>query len=205
MRNINNDQLRLNTSNLFSLNKLNDIDVIEKGTSLTLGTDYSYLNNDDFEKLNLSLGQVYNLDYNNKMSSQSTLNKKTSELVGNLKYNINQASNIKYKFSLDENLNDLNYNEISGKFRVNKLVTNFDYIEENNHIGDNHFINAGLSLEIDGSNSLNFKTRENFKTNTTEFYNLSYQYENDCLIAGVEYNKQFYRLLLSGWLLSIDI
>ena len=72
------------------------------------------------------------------------------------------------------------------------MVTNFDYIEENNHIGDNHFINAGLSLEIDGSNSLNFKTRENFKTNTTEFYNLSYQYENDCLIAGVEYNKQFY-------------
>ena len=26
----------------------------------------------------------------------------------------------------------------------------------------------------------------------TEFYNLVYQYENDCLKAALEYNKQFY-------------
>ena len=37
-----------------------------------------------------------------------------------------------------------------------------------------------------------FKTRENFTTEATEFYNISYQYENDCLKAAVEYNKSFY-------------
>ena len=41
-------------------------------------------------------------------------------------------------------------------------------------------------------NSLKFKTRENFQTSATEFYNLSYQYENDCLRAALEYNKSFY-------------
>ena len=54
------------------------------------------------------------------------------------------------------------------------------------------------SMPWDNANSLNRvvdidkRIKQNFKTNTTEFYNLSYQYENDCLIAGVEYNKQFY-------------
>ena len=26
----------------------------------------------------------------------------------------------------------------------------------------------------------------------TEFYNLMYEYENDCLTASIEYNRQFY-------------
>jgi len=77
-------------------------------------------------------------------------------------------------------------------FKINKLVTNFEYLEENNHIGNNHYINAGLALELNESNSLKFKTRENFTTDSTEFYNISYQYENDCLRAAVEYNKSFY-------------
>ena len=72
------------------------------------------------------------------------------------------------------------------------MVTEFEYIEENKHIGNSHFVNAGLSLELNESNSLSFKTRENFETEATEFYNLSYQYENDCLKAAIEYNKSFY-------------
>ena len=46
--------------------------------------------------------------------------------------------------------------------------------------------------ELNKSNSLKFKTRENFTTDATEFYNISYQYENDCLRAAIEYNKSFY-------------
>jgi len=126
------------------------------------------------------------------MPKQSTLNKKTSELVGNLNYYLNEFSNVGYKFSLDNNYSTLNYNEISGIFKINKLVTNFEYLEENNHIGNSHYINAGLVLELNESNSLKFKTRENFTTDSTEFYNISYQYENDCLRAAIEYNKSFY-------------
>ena len=57
MRNMSNSSVKLGISNLYALNKLSDIDVIETGTSLTLGTDYSYKNKkNDFEKFNLSLG-----------------------------------------------------------------------------------------------------------------------------------------------------
>ena len=42
------------------------------------------------------------------------------------------------------------------------------------------------------NNSLIFQTRENKEKNFTEYYNLIYQYQNDCLTAGVEYNKEYY-------------
>jgi LPS-assembly protein len=192
MRNMSDDSLKLGMSNLYSLNKVTSIDLVETGTSLILGTDYDYKDKNDFEKFNLSVGQVFGYDDNTDMPRQSTLNEKTSELVGNINYYLNEFSKVGYKFSLDNNYSTLNYNEISGIFKINKLVTNFEYLEENNHIGNNHYINAGLVLELNKSNSLKFKTRENFTTKATEFYNISYQYENDCLKAAVEYNKSFY-------------
>ena len=38
-----------------------------------------------------------------------------------------------------------------------------------------------------------FNTRRNRKTNLTEFYNLIYEYKNDCLVAAIEYNKDYYQ------------
>ena len=49
-----------------------------------------------------------------------------------------------------------------------------------------------LLISINDSKSLIFESRENKKTNLTEFYNLIYQYRNDCLIAALEYNKNYY-------------
>ena len=37
-----------------------------------------------------------------------------------------------------------------------------------------------------------FETRENKEKSFTEFYNLIYQYQIDCLTASVEYNKEYY-------------
>ena len=37
-----------------------------------------------------------------------------------------------------------------------------------------------------------FENRKNKKTNITEFYNLMYEYRNDCLAAAIEYNKDYY-------------
>jgi len=42
------------------------------------------------------------------------------------------------------------------------------------------------------SNILTFETKKNYKTESTEFYNLIYQYVNDCLAAGIEFNRTFY-------------
>ena len=36
-------------------------------------------------------------------------------------------------------------------------------------------------------------TSKDLKNNFTEYYNLIYSYETDCLIASAEFNKKFYR------------
>ena len=37
-----------------------------------------------------------------------------------------------------------------------------------------------------------FKTRRNRNLNLTEYYDLVYEYKNDCLIAGIKYKKNYY-------------
>ena len=40
---------------------------------------------------------------------------------------------------------------------------------------------------------LSFKTKRNLVTDSSEFYNLSYEYINDCLRAGLVYRREFYK------------
>ena len=47
-------------------------------------------------------------------------------------------------------------------------------------------------LKINNSNSLSFSTRRNKTIDLTEYYNLAYQYKDDCLTASIEYNKEYY-------------
>ena len=192
MNSLKDQDLRLDYSNLFSINKASNIRTVENGNSIAFGT--SYLNQDsqkNANKFEASIGQVFNLDTNKDMPTKSTLNRKMSDLVGDIIWKVDE-NNLKYKFSLDHNYSELNYQEISSKLSLNRLVTEFSFIEERNVIGNENFLDTKINFEIDNTNSLNFSTRKNFKTDMTEFYNLMYEYENDCLIASIEYNRQFY-------------
>ena len=108
------------------------------------------------------------------------------------KYNFSNIGAIDYKFSVDHNLNDLNYNEVSTSLNFNKVKFNLDYLEEQNHIGKEHYVSSGVSLNFTENNSLSFSTKKNFKTDSTEFYNASYQYNMDCLTAGLLYRREYY-------------
>jgi LPS-assembly protein len=45
---------------------------------------------------------------------------------------------------------------------------------------------------FDEKNSFIFQTRRNRKLNLTEYYDLIYEYKNDCLTAGIKYKKSYY-------------
>ena len=92
----------------------------------------------------------------------------------------------------DHNFNDVNYHEISSDFTFGKIDFNLDYLEERNHVGNENYINTGITLNLSNSTSFRFKTKKNFRTESTEFYNFSYQYQNDCLAAGLTFNRTFY-------------
>tara|TARA_Y100000590_G_scaffold410840_1_gene504262 strand:- start:1599 stop:1886 length:288 start_codon:yes stop_codon:yes gene_type:complete len=65
-------------------------------------------------------------------------------------------------------------------------------MQEQNVIGSKSYIQNNTSYNLDDTKSLSFSTRKNKETNLTEFYNLIYKYKNDCLIAALEYNKEYY-------------
>ena len=49
------------------------------------------------------------------------------------------------------------------------------------------------TFNINQENFVTFKTRENKEIDLTEYYDLIYEYKSDCLIAGIRYNKTFYK------------
>jgi len=193
MINLNSKDVMLDYSNIYSLNKTS---VVEDGLSAIIGFDYKInqkKGDSETEKFSLSVGQVFNDKENFDMPSRSSLDQKSSDVVGIMNYNFSEIGNIDYKFSLDHNLNDLNYNNVSTVLNFGKVAFNLDYLEEQNHIGNEHYVSSGLTLNFNDSNKLSFSTKKNFKTDSTELYDLSYQYGIDCLTAGVLYRREFYQ------------
>ena len=181
----------LSYAKLYSLNKTSEI---EEGLSAIVGFDFKINEKEnDTEKLSLSLGQVFSHEVNRDIPSKSSLDQKMSDVVGEINYNFSKIGNIGYKVLLDNNLNDLNYNEVSTELNFGPVQFNLDYLEENKHVGTEHYASSGISLNFNDQNKLSFSTKKNFKTESTEFYNLNYQYALDCLTAGVVYRREFYQ------------
>ena len=194
MKDLDGEDVTLNYANLYSLNKTSEI---EDGLSAILGIDYKInekdKNGNDREKLSFSIGQILSRKENFDMPSKSSLDQKTSDIVGEFDYNFSKLGNIAYKFSLDHNLKDLNYNEISTTLNFGKIDFNIDYLEQRKHIGSEHYVNTGVNLNLNDNNKLSFERKKNFKTDSTELYDISYQYQIDCLKAGLVFRREFYQ------------
>ena len=117
---------------------------------------------------------------------------KSSDIVGEVEINPNKYINFNYNFSLDNDLKTSNYNLTKSTITINNFVTSFEFLEENNELGSESYLTNDIGYAFNERNKLEFKTRKNKKTNLTEFYNLIYEYKNDCLVAAVEYNKDYY-------------
>ncbi len=181
---------KLNSINIFNLDRLNNTNQMETGLSATLGFDYEL---DAFgKKFNLSAGQIINEKENKDLPSSSSLDEKLSDLVGSSTLNINNNFNINYNFALDQNYNDLNYNEIGATFNLDLFKFNVDYLQEKKHIGNNEYVKAEINIGNNNNGMFSLKTKRNLITSSSEYYDLSYEYINDCLKAGLVYRREFY-------------
>ena len=188
---------RLKYSNIYNLNKSDQIDVIENGLSAAIGFEYKKNILDETgissdEIASFSIGQVINERENDDMASQTSLDQRFSDVVGEASYKIQKNVNFKYNFAIDQNYKDINYNEIGADFTYKKSDLNISYLQEKDHIGDQEYIQSDLNYLINDSNKLSFSTKRNILTSSAEFYNLSYEYINDCLKAGLVYRREFY-------------
>ena len=181
---------RLTPLSAFSINRSDNIYDYETGISGTVGFDYEIKKEDS--NFDLSIAQVINEKENNKIADKTSLNEKLSDLVGSSKYVINKNIDIKYDFSIDQNYQDLNYNEISTTLKYNGLDFNFGFLQEKKHIGNQEYFKTKIDLKNKENGLFSFETKRNLITNSSEFYNLSYEYLNDCLRAGLVFRREFY-------------
>ena len=98
-----------------------------------------------------------------------------------------------YEFSVNPNLDQIQYSLFGTTIKKNNFVTTFNYIEENGIIGTTNILENKTTFNFDEKNFITFKTRENKEIDLTEYYDLVYEYRNDCLIAGINYNKTYYK------------
>jgi len=191
-KDLNNEDRRIDINNIFSIDRIGQRDSVEGGFSLTYGAEFSKTNNFDKEIFNAKFANILRIDENDDLPRNSELGEKVSAIVGETSYSPNDNMKIKYNFSLDSNLNDKNYELFTSEFKINNFITSFDYLNENNTNNKESYIANKTQYKINDSKNLTFETRKNKKTKLTEFYNLIYQYRNDCLIAAIEYNRDYY-------------
>ena len=183
------DGSRLIPLNAFSMDRLENSNNFETGLTGTIGFDYKI--EQDYKNFDFSIAQIINQKENKKMPSITSLDEKLSDIVGSSKLALNETVNFTYNFSIDQNYKDFNYNEFNTNLIFDPMKIGFGYVLEDEHIGNQEY----FKTKIDYTNKnglLSFETKRNLISDSSEFYNLSYEYLNDCLRAGLVYRREFY-------------
>jgi len=205
-------------SDIYSMNRTNNLDKPETGLNLGYGIDYTLLkknveNINRYHKFSSGIGQVIS-DVNRKQMSQySSLTNKSSDFAGFAKFeffgdkdltknnnkNINELNffqknnlTINYDFNLDTNLSKLNKSNLETQFSFSKIYSKFNFIEENMHVGNERYATIDFKTRIKENYFFSVGGKRNLKNNTSEYHNISFSFENDCLQSYLALNKDFY-------------
>ena len=184
---------KISYKNIYGFDRLGIEEVSEGGISATYGYEYTKTDKSSFDqKIKFGFANNLRIEENKDLPNNSNLGDKVSDFVGIFEYKPNNNLKFNYDFSLKNNLIDKNYELFGFEYYLKNLRTKFEYLNENNTNFKNSYLKNETQYNFNDKNSLIFETSENKEKSFTEFYNLIYQYENDCLKAGIEYNKEYY-------------
>ena len=210
----------LDYSDVFSMNRTNDLDTIETGGSAGYGFEYKINKNmpNSVEKLyssKFSFGQVIRNNREGALPIKSSLNNKTSDFVGSFDFsffgrkidkykddNINKLTflnnfsqnmlNINYNYNLNNDFSNTFRNNVNLKSVYNGFSLDLDFDEKSKHIGDEKYGTIELAKIFSKNYYLKLQNRRNLMTDSTEYNRFSFNFENDCIIGSLTYSKDFY-------------
>lgn len=204
-------------SDIFSMNRTNDVDAPETGLSLGHGFDYTIdkkISNVKKLKTSIGLGQVLRSNKLDKMPVTTSLNNKSSDFTGFVKFdfwdntNANKKENLSksytsnlfkdnnfslnYNYNLSNDLKKLNKNDITLNLKRNTFSTNITFSEKNDYIGNERIAYFDLKKLFKQNYYLRFESKKDLLNDRSEFHNISFNFENECLISSLTYSKSFY-------------
>jgi len=191
-RNLINSNRRVDINNIYTLNRIGEENTVEGGQSITIGSNFKKIDKSFNDFLTFNWATTIRDTKNEDLPIKSTIGEKHSDVVGSISLKPNKIIDLSYDFSYDNNLKYSNFDAVKAKFSVNNFFTEFEFLEEKNLLGNESFLANKTGINFGEEKSLSFSTRKDRKTNATEFYNLIYEYKNDCLVAAIEYNRDYY-------------
>ena len=183
----------INVDGIFDINRLGLDDSFEAGKSLTLGLEYKKTNLSDINKyFEAKIATVYRDEKETLIPTTSGLNNKNSNIFGKISNNYLDNIQLSYDFILDNDLNTLMYNSLNTFWITKNFKTTFNFVEQNGPLVTLTHWKTQQRLNLMIKTYLSFNTRRNRKIDLTEYYDFIYEYKNDCLVAGIKYNKIYY-------------
>ena len=185
--------LYLNYNNAFGINRISESSQVEGGESVNLGLEFKRKDSNGLDIIDLKLANIIKIDEDYRMPDKSKLNKKRSDIFGEINYNFSNKINLGYYFSYDKDLKYSNRDELSFDLNANNFLTNISYYSVHNDLPNVETIKNSSKFYYDNENSLGFEVSKDLSNNFTQYYNLMYSHETDCISFNLNYNKSFYR------------
>jgi len=195
MTNATSNDTTLNTDNIFSINRMNSDELIEKDLSFNLGADWIWqekkTKNKEQEKAIISIGQVLKLNRDLDMPTKSSLQKSNSDIVSKINYLSPNNFDFTLKNTFDNQLSHVYYNDFTIKKNFTSSDVNFNFYEKNSHIGNERFAKANLTSYITDNTKLKIESDRNLKTDLTNSHKLGVENENECIRYGFYLQKNY--------------
>ena len=126
MKNNTDTSRRIDVNNIFLSNRLNLDNALETGESITLGLNFTKekINevNEISEFIDFKLASVFRLDEEKNIPVNSTLNKKNSNIFGQINFKPIKNISLGYNFSLTNDLNTFEYNSLITKIEFGNFI-----------------------------------------------------------------------------------
>ena len=200
------------------MNRTNDLDLPETGFSVGHGIDYGLKRKKDDNSIlfstNTGIGQVLRTSRQDNMPNKSSLNNRSSDFAGFLKFdlfgdknelktsNSNKTSFINdfeenrlsfnYDYNLSNDFNDLNRNSFNLLGIYKKLYTSITFEEKNQYIGNETSLMYDAKKLFNENYYFRLNGKRNLLTNSSEYHNLSINFDNDCLTSALTLSREFY-------------
>ena len=195
MTNAKSNDTSLNTDNLFSINRMNSDELIEKDLSFNIGLDWMWkekiTNKNKPAEAGISIGQVIKFNEDPDMPTKSSLQNKNSDLVTKANYLSPGNFDVTLKNTLDNGFNHVYYNDLNLKTFLKQGEINFNFYEKNSHIGNERYAKANLTSYLTDNTKLTISTDRNLKTDLTNSHKLGIENENECIRYGFYFQKNY--------------
>jgi len=146
------------------------------------------------EYFDFRLATVFRFNKEKNIPIVSTINEKASNIFGLIEYKPTKNILLDYDFSLTNDLNTIEHQTIAASYITDNFSSEFSFTEQDGILGDTNVVsNVTKLIDFKNYHNFSFSTRRNRKINLTEYYDIIYEYKNDCLIAGIKYRKDYYK------------